>query len=162
MGSPLGPDRDVDTGRPHARGKVVEPAERGRRGFLRVGDVVLVDVDPEHGQQPAQVRQCLTAGPGEVVQRGAGGVGLRGEDISGQSGLDRDHRHVVGDDVVQFPGNTHTLVDHRPPGPLLLLPLQLLGEPPEFMVAFGEQALSAAQEDGDEGDEQGLACGHDQ
>ena len=107
----------------------------------------------QHAQHAAQLGQPgQRAGPDlaealHQLRRRIGGL------VGRRLGLDRDHRHVVGDHVVQLPGDALPLLEQR----------ALAGVPALLLLELAHAAAPHpdhdAEEDGDRGQEDGL--GHD-
>lgn len=58
---------------------------------------------------------CCSAHRGELGQRG---LIQAAKTVRSGLGLDSDHRHMVSDDVVHFPGDARTFFEDRPAGHL--------------------------------------------
>jgi hypothetical protein len=71
----------------------------------------------QHAEQPPHLGQRL---PGHLAQRaelGAGRFRHLAEPVGRGLGLDRDQRQVMGDHIVQFPGDPGPLLEHGAPLP---------------------------------------------
>ncbi len=130
---------DLGTGRPrpgHQGGHVIPAGLRGQRGTVVVHDI----------QQRPQLRLCL---PGRHPHRGGLLLHELGSDVGvhlKRTGLHRDERQLVADDVVHLPRQAPALLGHRLGRPQLAL---LLG-PPRPVLQGGDQRPPL----GDEGAEQ--------
>jgi hypothetical protein len=118
---------------------------------------------PQHAAQFAETAERAGADPGEAL----GQFLRRVSDLVGSGlGLDGDHRHVVGDDVMQLAGDALALLEQRalalvaPFGDLQLLAAAAPGANDEA----GEDAGCGHEDRGDQGrrvDDGGAEHGHD-
>ena len=128
------------TGRPQECRQV---GERRLRGGLRLRAVL--SQDAEHATH------LLQRGPGGLLDGDELPLRLGGEvrdPVGGGLRLHDDHRHVVGDDVVQLASDAAALLEDRAPGPLDLGVLRLLRQ-----LSAREEQPSGEQAEGDDDDD---------
>ncbi len=127
-------------GAPHGGDEPFEPVHAGLRATFgaAVGAA-------EHTKEPAHLGQRL-AGDGACLGHVVlDGLRQPGDPERRGLGADGDHRHVVGDDVVELPRDPRPLLQQRAAGLLLLLPppaldhLGLQPPPRPDEVAQGDQ-----------------------
>ena len=102
-------DADIGSRRPRLVDQIVEVAEPGlgRPVGLAAG------VFAKHAEQPAGLGERLARRRGDRFEPAAGVARELGRGQPRSLALDRDHRQVVRDDVVQLPGDARTLFHHR-------------------------------------------------
>ncbi len=125
----FGPHPGLRDGGEQAR-QVVQARLRGLVG-LAVGG-------PQHPEQAAHLGERSARGGGDLPELGDGGLGQALDPVRGAVGLDGDHRHVVGDHVVQLPGDPGAFLQQGAPGPLGLGDLLLGGEQPLRLAAAAQ------------------------
>ena len=96
--------------RRHASDQLVE-AVQPRLRATRIARVamVIVAVRPQHAEQAAQLGHRVAGGRADDLEPLAALLGHAGRGQAGGVGLDGDHGHVVGDDVVQLAGDAGAL-----------------------------------------------------
>lgn len=112
-------------------------ADPGLRGLLRAA-VLLGLLAAQHPEQPAHLRQRLPGGRRDRPELVLGLLGNPAEAIGRTGRLNRDHRHVVGDDIMQFTGDAGALLQQRPMGPLGLADGLLLDQLALGVAAFAQ------------------------
>ena len=103
-------EADGCSGRLRPVDQVVELVEPGLRCSVGLAAVVVA----QDSQQPARLGERLPRGGGNRLEAAAG---VRGKLRRGQPcslALDRDHRQMMRDDVMQLAGDAGALLHHRP------------------------------------------------
>ncbi len=105
---------------------------------------VLGAQDTQHPAQFGEGFERVLADAGQILPQLVGGVLHQ---MRGDLGLDGDHRHVVGDHVVQLAGDPVALLQQGAPGPLLGRQLGLDDEVP---TGEAQAAQCRAEDQGDD------------
>lgn len=101
----------------------------------------------QHAEHPAQFGQRLDGAATDARQALLQLVGGILGQVHGDLRLHRDHRHVVGDHVVQLAGDPAALLQQGAPGPLVGVEL-LLGD--QFVAGLLAAVQCGAERGGDE------------
>ena len=112
--------------------------EPGRRCVVALAVAVA-----QHAEQPAHLGERAAGRGGDGVERGTGLVGPVGEHVGADTGLHGDHRHRVGDDVVQFLGDPQALLGEHAGRALALDVGPLLGLAEPWLSSVSRRARRA-------------------
>ena len=129
-------ERHRHAGVAHVVDEARQVGEPGRRCVVALAVAVA-----QHAEQAAHLGERAAGGGRDGLERGTGLVGPVGEHVGADAGLHGDHRHRVGDDVVQLLGDPQPLLGEHAGRALALDvgPLLGLADPGLERLAAGPQ-----------------------